>query len=199
MPGQLRAERRREAILEAALSLIGERGTAAVTHRAVAERAGVAVGSITYYFSSTAGLLEAALELAAELERARIMCAVPDDPRDIRRWVGALAGHLTLASAADRDRRLAAFELVLESAREPRLRPVLESWLEDYRSTAQSTLAAAGSDDPIHDAHLLVSALLGLDLAQAATGGAPRSELEATIERFIRRLLESSSPSRRST
>src|SRR5215470_4689909 len=43
---------RREAILDAALALIAERGTEQLTHRSVAEAAGVPLGSTTYYFTS---------------------------------------------------------------------------------------------------------------------------------------------------
>ena len=82
MARQPRAEKKRERILEAALSILGTRGAAAVTHRAVAERAGVAVGSITYYFSSTTRLLEEALRLAGERERERVTAAAPADPAD---------------------------------------------------------------------------------------------------------------------
>ena len=48
---------RREQILEAALRVIGRSGRQAVTHRAVAEEAGVPLGSTTYYFDSRDDLL----------------------------------------------------------------------------------------------------------------------------------------------
>ena len=42
-----RGAARREAILRAAIELVGEEGPDALTHRAVAERAGVAVSATT--------------------------------------------------------------------------------------------------------------------------------------------------------
>src|SRR3954465_962 len=48
---------RREQILEATLRVIGREGREAVTHRAVAEEAGVPLGSTTYYFDSRDDLL----------------------------------------------------------------------------------------------------------------------------------------------
>lgn len=190
MARQPRAEKTREAILEAALAIAGARGTAAVTHRAVAERAGVAVGSITYYFSTTAGLLEEALRLAGERERERVAAATPDDPADAARWAAGLADHLLVTGDADRERKLAAFELMLETARQPHLRAELGQWQGSYLQTAQTALAAAGAKDPSRDATLLVAALLGLDLVQLATGGLPREALEAAITSFIERLVE---------
>ena len=46
-----------EAILEAALRVIAERGVEAVTHRAVADAAGVPLSATTYYFESLDELL----------------------------------------------------------------------------------------------------------------------------------------------
>ena len=62
---------RREQILEATLRVIGREGREAVTHRAVAEEAGVPLGSTTYYFDSRDDLLGQALERvsAQEVER----------------------------------------------------------------------------------------------------------------------------------
>lgn len=63
-------EARRRAILTAAAELVTEAGAAALTHRAVAARAGVALGSTTKYFTSIDELREAALGyLAAEIDR----------------------------------------------------------------------------------------------------------------------------------
>lgn len=51
---------RRERIVRAALEVIVERGVHDTTHRRIAERAGVPLGSLTYYFSGLADILEAA-------------------------------------------------------------------------------------------------------------------------------------------
>ncbi len=57
-----------QAILDAALRLVGEEGTSALTHRRVAETAGVSLSATTYYFRSKAQILEQALFLAADRE-----------------------------------------------------------------------------------------------------------------------------------
>src|ERR1044071_9508632 len=62
---------RRGEILEAALRVIGRSGREAVTHRAVAEEAGVPLGSTTYYFDSRDDLLGQALEHVARKEADR--------------------------------------------------------------------------------------------------------------------------------
>src|SRR5215470_17167628 len=52
----------REAILEATLALLRERGVARLTTRDVAERAGVSEASVYYHYTDKAGLLRAVFE-----------------------------------------------------------------------------------------------------------------------------------------
>lgn len=59
-------EGRRRAILRAATEIIVEQGHTALTHRAIASRAGVALGSTTQYFDSIDELRETALQSLAD-------------------------------------------------------------------------------------------------------------------------------------
>ena len=54
---QQRSTDRRDAILEAARSILATQGIRGVSHRRVADQAGVSVGSVGYYFSSRETLL----------------------------------------------------------------------------------------------------------------------------------------------
>lgn len=65
-PGRRDPAGRRAAILEAATELICEKGAASLTHRAVAARAHVAVGSTTQYFDSIDDLRDEALQVLAD-------------------------------------------------------------------------------------------------------------------------------------
>lgn len=56
---------RRQRIIEAALEVIADSGMAACTHRSVAARADVPLGSMTYHFDSREALLEEAFGLLA--------------------------------------------------------------------------------------------------------------------------------------
>ncbi|WP_241387681.1 TetR/AcrR family transcriptional regulator [Rhodococcus sp. CH91] len=56
---------RRERIIEAALEVIAERGVHMTTHRHIAERAQVPLGSVTYYFDNLTQILEEAFRLLA--------------------------------------------------------------------------------------------------------------------------------------
>src|SRR5919107_162346 len=56
----------REAIREATLALLRERGVARLTTRDVAERAGVSEASVYYHYTDKAGLLRAVFEAGLE-------------------------------------------------------------------------------------------------------------------------------------
>lgn len=83
--------RRKERILAAALEVIAERGVHRTTHRAIAERASVPLGSLTYHFDGLSAILEQAFthlagtmseyyahRLAAARDRAEACEAVAD-------------------------------------------------------------------------------------------------------------------------
>lgn len=61
-----RAEQTRATIIDAAVALALESGLAALTHRTIAARAGVSVGSTTKYFASIDDLRRAALDDCAQ-------------------------------------------------------------------------------------------------------------------------------------
>lgn len=82
--------RRRSEIVRAAVDVFAERGYFAARMREVAERAGVADGTLYLYFKGKEDLLVSILEEYAEafLLRARQDCAGLEDPRDkLRRIV----------------------------------------------------------------------------------------------------------------
>lgn len=79
-PQQARSQAKVDAVLDAADALVAEGGLEALTTAAVAERAGVAVGTLYQYFASAAAIAEALLvrhgvafaaELAVVLEARR--------------------------------------------------------------------------------------------------------------------------------
>lgn len=61
---------RRTQILDAAIAIMGEGGTRALTHRGVDRRLGLVAGSASNYFRTRGALLEAAMGRILELDRA---------------------------------------------------------------------------------------------------------------------------------
>ncbi|HEX3979069.1 MAG TPA: hypothetical protein VHW96_22555 [Solirubrobacteraceae bacterium] len=168
-----RGAARREALLEAVLRIVAEVGPDAVTHRRVAEVAGLPLASTTYWFDSKDHLLNAALELAAERDTARLleygaqMAQSDTDPLDA--VVGAI-GECDDGSQPNRGSLIATFALLLEAARRPALQQIAQRWTEAYLLTLSRLLERAGSASPRADAELLIGATDGLLLEQLASG-----------------------------
>lgn len=188
-----RRGQRREQILDATLRLIGRSGRQAVTHRAVAEEAGVPLGSTTYYFDSRDDLLGQALEHVSALEVDRYD-GLAEELRQLNTPT-ELADRLLselVSAAQDRTAYIAEYELWLEAGRRPELREAAQSWCDAEQRAVSGALEHLGSTDPRADASIVVATLDGLgervlaredDPAQAA--GELRPELRRLIERLV--------------
>jgi TetR/AcrR family transcriptional regulator, regulator of biofilm formation and stress response len=190
-----RGEARREAIVRAALALIGESGLDAVTHRALAERADVPLSATTYWFASKEAILQEALLLAAreEVERLeRVVLELAGKELDVSRWAGAVAAELAAEIEEDPARQVAFTELVLEGTRRPWLREEVARWEEAFLRLAELGLRATGSPEPVTDARLVVATVTGLMIGQLTN---PQPDFEnqvfrPTLERLFTRLVE---------
>ncbi|WP_163508202.1 TetR/AcrR family transcriptional regulator [Fodinicola acaciae] len=181
VPTQRRSVERREALLRAALLLLAEGGPRAVTHRAVAARAGLPLAATTYYFDSIAALTVEALRLHST-ERVAELRALADDAaqratsrQDLaRRIVDSLLSRDTVAIVAQ-------FEVYLEAARNPKLRPAVAESLEAFEALAASLLASAGAREPADAAAAFVALVNGFALHRVARDATPRADAEALM------------------
>jgi len=154
-----RNTRRRNALADAAIEVLGTAGIHKLSHRAVDERAGLPAGTAANYFPRRDDLLAAAAERVAELHVAemtaadRAAIASAGDPSGAPAGPDALAGligaSLHEAATRHRTRYLAAYELALESTRQPALAEAmarlgaaaLGSTLAEHRSLGLPTTA----------------------------------------------------------
>jgi DNA-binding transcriptional regulator YbjK len=159
-------------MLEAALQIVGAEGCGALTHRAVAELAGVSLSSTTYYFNSKDDLLEQALLLSADRELSEL--AAVHDKFDlavmtIDEWAAQLAGLLAAETRGHRRTMLLAqFEMDLYAARQPRLRRAVRALNARYVALVEPVLRRAGAAEPGSGARFFVAAVTGLLLEQAS-------------------------------
>jgi DNA-binding transcriptional regulator YbjK len=170
-PTQERGWRRRDALLDAGVSLLTEGGFTKVSHRAVADRANLPLAATTYYFRSRDDLVTAAFERMVERElaatRTRFTARVEQlsdtslrtSPRAVAE---ALAAALLPHDETERKRHLALWELYLQAGRDPALRPLARAWTDRCRATTLELLHIAGYSATPDSVRLLGAAADGL-------------------------------------
>jgi AcrR family transcriptional regulator len=90
MPRQVDHQERRQTIAEAVIRLVTAKGVEAASLRAVAAEAGVSMGAVQHYFTTTDEMLLFALDYGNGLLRARVQQLLaerrPATPRENFRW-----------------------------------------------------------------------------------------------------------------
>jgi DNA-binding transcriptional regulator YbjK len=185
MDGRLaRGATRRALLLDAAARVVAERGSGALTHRAVAAEAGVSLASVTYHFASATGLHRAVFEhvgSAIGLELAALVAGAAQDaatvPAVCADFAVRLASELRVETAA-------VFEMIVAAGHDAGLRPV--AWFFRDRLT-ELFLPYVGD---ITAARTVGSAVQGLVLTAVMSGehGALRGAVEDLIQRYCRRM-----------
>ena len=160
-----------QALVEAATSLLIERGWAATTAVAVCERAGCTRGALVHHYPSLSALLAHALEQLYE---------------DLTRGVGQRPATAT-----------AAIDAVWRAVGDPRFKAVLEAWsaagndpeLAEELAPAigrfAKLVAPAGTDADARAFQLTArEAMLGLALGRANNGGRPLGHERVVLARL---------------
>ncbi|MBN4928280.1 TetR family transcriptional regulator [Hoyosella rhizosphaerae] len=126
-----KGERRRAALIRAASELFSAGGVEAVTHRAVAQRAGLPLASTTYYFSSLDEVLVLAVEFGGRAEidlLKRQLEVVSRRRRNADTFSSLLVEWLAQGSdaepSAQRAELVARYERFVASVRRPEIRRV---------------------------------------------------------------------------
>ena len=174
--------------MSAAVALLTEGGFAAISHRAVAERAGLPLAATTYYFRSRGELVTHAFArlVQRELQAWRRALAGLRTAHDAAAAVELLAGVLCPTDPKERARQLALWELYLQAGRDPNLAWIAAAWTDGCTAIAADLLHDLGL--PSQAARLFVLALGGVLVcnlveqptdAQEFTAQAARTLLEA--------------------
>ena len=181
-PRQDRSRRRRDALLRATIELLGETGAKSITHRAVAERAGLPLASTTYYFVSVQQLIEEALKLHVAERVAELsgMAAVALEAR------GASATDIAerlaeVLASAPTPILVAQYQMYLEAGRNPALQPAVADALAAFEGLAAGVLAALGAREPASTAEAVVALLDGFALHRLARPRHPAREAAALV------------------
>lgn len=166
---------RRAALLDAAAGLLEADGFAALTHRAVAARAGVPLASTTYYFASHDELVEDALRRLAEVRLAHgraLVESLPRRPPSNQRLAGILVAVITgHDQRADDAHLLTFYERYVQAGRRPRLQPLVRSWNAEVIDLVRETLRRSGRSHRGQRPRLVMAAVDGLLVGLLVEGG----------------------------
>jgi DNA-binding transcriptional regulator YbjK len=171
-------ERRRQEIVSAAAALVTEVGTAALSHRKVAARAAVPLGSTTQYFATLDDLRNAALEhLSRDIEEyvSQMALAMTDASDRVKVMAQGLHDYLSDPHLVRADTMLSASAVL-----DPRLRPLTDRWFEGLLKVLAPELGTRAADNVV----MLIS---GATWQAALTGQAPSVE---TLEHGLRTLFQ---------
>ena len=181
---------RRQALLDAAIQVLGERGMRALTHRAVDAEAGMAAGSAANYFATRESLLEAIADRVSALERGHfdeIAAGVcPVTPAELGR---AIAGFARDVTGARRALTLARYAILVEAGHNAQIRRQLAETGSRVNAWFANWLRLIGSRHTDDDVHVLGNYLTGLMLHQLAIpdpGFDPADKITALLESLVR-------------
>ncbi len=170
------AQRRREAVLRAAVEIVAESGTGAATHRAIAGRAGLPPATPSYFFDSIDELLvEATRHFTAQQAAAyeALTAELVDAPAA---EFAARFAHALMSS--DRTVELAQVEAYLHAARDPAVRPGAAAVMDAFERATVTSLTALGVAEPERYARTFMAFVDGFLLQHLAN---PRPDDEARL------------------
>jgi TetR/AcrR family transcriptional regulator, regulator of biofilm formation and stress response len=181
-PVQQRSRSRRELLLRAAVELLAQGGPRAVTHRAVAARAGVPQASTTYYFESIQQLTDEALRLHLSERTSELEAMIAEaggKGESIEDIARAMAEMLMTRS---REIAIAQFEVYMQAGRNPELRGHVTETLNAFERVAGSVLAFLGARHPERAAPAFVALIDGFLLHRVARPDQVHEDAEALFE-----------------
>ncbi|TMR88817.1 TetR/AcrR family transcriptional regulator, partial [Nonomuraea basaltis] len=136
--------------LTAAVDLLTDGGFAAVTHRAVAQRAHLPLAATTYYFASRDQLLAEAFAQLVETELGTTRAWIADH---------GLAALPDQVAEADRARQLGLWELYVHAGRDPVLQQIARRWTDGCIRLIADTLHLPHTDPRVRLLYTTISTL----------------------------------------
>jgi TetR/AcrR family transcriptional regulator, regulator of biofilm formation and stress response len=159
----------RGALLDATMRVVAERGLRGLTHRAVAEAAGVTHGLVRHYFGTVdALLLEAlAVQVARDIEAAPPRMSGP---------LETLADHVPGRVAETEPDQAFQYEVSLESRRRPELSEHVQRSYASYTDAMRERMTRGGLPDDPALARVVFAAVDGLALQQVLFASPEQTE-----------------------
>jgi AcrR family transcriptional regulator len=162
---------RRDELAAAAYELIAEKGLAKFTLRALARRVGATTGLVSHHFADRADLVDAAVQHAEELVRARAAAGADYGPEELLRHGLPID-----------DESIAHWRVWLsvrtEAMFDPSLKPIHDRMYESWQSAARVALGRLDLPDPEWAIAQVVAVLDGIALRATVDPDAWPPELQ---------------------
>ena len=163
VPKQERSAQRRKLIADAAIAVIAQHGIASVTHRRVAETAGVSLAATTYYYKTKAEIIAVASAqlLAGYVDAFRRFTERhrADSETSFRDFVIQILAN---ATGKHRTGTLAWCEIILDGARHPDTRSLTRAWFARLGEVWGDIARFLGAREPDETARSAIDAVIGL-------------------------------------
>lgn len=184
-----KAERTRQAILDAALGIVVNEGPTALSYRALSERTGLTASAPAYHFAAIERIMGLALGRLMEEANHRLtgVFEAGEPPRDLPGVVARMIAHLEVEAGPRRQEALAAFSAWAHASQEPDLRR--KAWRAIGEQCRMWTAALAGAGHHVRpmDA-LLCQAMLSGRLVRLVAIGASPGEIAASAPGLLQDL-----------
>ncbi|WP_164983853.1 TetR/AcrR family transcriptional regulator [Cellulomonas endophytica] len=185
-----RGQQRRDALIAAAADLLLEHGLGALSHRAVATRAGLPLASTTYYFASAEDLRDEALQHLADTWVVRAQEVVDRLPDDLGVDLAAQAVAQIIGADESSARMLLMYERYLDAGRHPRLRPVVVAWNARLEHLVHRVLTRAGLAPDPGAPRLVLAVADGTAVTALAEGSSVQEAVTGSVHRLLSLLRE---------
>lgn len=186
----------RKAILAATLEVIARHGLDAVTHRRVAETAGVSPGSTTHHFSSREDLIRASFRFYLEIAD-RLLARLDEELRatisDPVQRVTEVLCEIVRHEFSDERLVRAEYEMILFASIDEELASFLRGWEARWVGYFASDLEAAGAVRAAETARILINLTRGYELERLINPNLEVDDLRRRIEAVLTSLIPGSS------
>lgn len=186
---QQRAIETREKIFLATLDALAEKGVSAVTHRAIAEKAGVSLASTTYHFETKTDLLIKTFEWMVDQFEQSYRARLDNEQikrLDGKRLINYLIDVYHTERALDVKGMVAWYEFVIEALRQPELQHAVRKWCRQTIDFYGALFEQAGIADPQVSANRYLDFIVGWDFFIVCRGQ-KKSNIQG-YETLVRRL-----------
>jgi DNA-binding transcriptional regulator YbjK len=180
-----RGTQRRNALIKAAADVLLDQGLAALSHRAVAARAGLPLASTTYYFASADDLRDEGLRHLTDGWAARAGAVVDALPDQLDAARAAQAVTEIIGADAPDAQLLLMYERYLEAGRHQRLRALVIAWNARLAELVRQVLLRADLPADEGTARLVVAVADGVAVTALAEGTSPQAAVGEAVNQML--------------